>query len=167
MRWLEGKAAMVAPGQVWAAPSREAACGVVAAQFAGGDGGFSADPGSHLIPLAPSDAELFAEPRWARLWRDNEREMFAHGVVGYADDRLADGGGWHTFDVRCITCPVLVLHGTSDTLVPVAQAPQTQRLVPGAVLDVREGLGHFSIALELVPALHALLGRSGRAKRTA
>jgi pimeloyl-ACP methyl ester carboxylesterase len=167
MRWPEGRAAMAGPGQVWAAPSREAACAVVATQFASSDGGLSADPGSHLIPLAPSDAELFAEPRWARLWRDNEREMFAHGVVGYTDDRLADGNGWHTFDVRRIACPVLVLHGTSDTMVPVAQAPHTQRLVPGAVLDVRDGLGHFSIAPELLPALHALLANTGRAKKRA
>lgn len=166
MRWPEGKAAMVAPRQVWAARDREAACAVVTTQWTS-SAGLSVDPRVHSIPLAPSDAELFAEPRWAAQWRDNEREMLAHGVVGYTDDRLADGDGWHTFDVRRIACPVLVLHGTSDTLVPVAQATHTQRLVPGAALDVRAGLGHFSILPELLPALRALLAGTGRARRTA
>jgi pimeloyl-ACP methyl ester carboxylesterase len=166
MRWREGRAAMIGPAQVWAAPSRDAACAVVATQFTGRDG-LSADPQTHGIPLAPSDAELFAEPRWARLWRESERAMFAHGAAGYADDRLADGGGWDTFDVRRITCPVLVLHGSSDTMVPVAQAWHTQRLVPHAVLDVREGLGHFSIGPQLLPALHGLLARAGSVRKTA
>jgi pimeloyl-ACP methyl ester carboxylesterase len=37
--------------------------------------------------------------------------MFTHGLQGYTDDRLADGAGWVTFDVRSIRCPVTVLHG--------------------------------------------------------
>jgi hypothetical protein len=42
---------------------------------------------------------------------------------------------------------VFVLHGTSDTFAPVAHAGYTRRIVPGASLDTREGLGHFSISL--------------------
>lgn len=49
--------------------------------------------------------------------------------------------------------------GTSDTLAPAALATYTQRIVPGASLDVREGLGHFSILPEIVPVLGKLLGR--------
>jgi pimeloyl-ACP methyl ester carboxylesterase len=85
------------------------------------------------------------------------REMFASGVQGYTDDRLADGPGWGTFDVRAIRCPVTVLHGGSDTIVPVAQARHTASIVPGAKLEIHEELGHFSIASEVIGALSRLL----------
>jgi pimeloyl-ACP methyl ester carboxylesterase len=154
MRWAEGKAAILWKERVWGAASRAAALEAAEVQLAGAQGGSTA-----AIPLALSDEQLFADPEWARCWSEVTREQFAQGVVGYADDRLADGNGWHTFDVRRIRCPVVVLHGTSDTFVPVAHATYTQSIVPGASLDVREGLGHFSIIPAVVPALGALLGR--------
>jgi pimeloyl-ACP methyl ester carboxylesterase len=86
-------------------------------------------------------------------------EMFAFGVQGYVDDRLADGPGWGTFDVSRITCPVTVLHGDSDFIVPVAQAQHTAQLVPGARLRVCPELGHFSIMSQVLPELAALLRR--------
>jgi hypothetical protein len=55
-----------------------------------------------------------------------------------------------------------VLHGTSDTFVPLAHAAHTQRIVPGASLDVREGLGHFSIIPAIVPVLGELLASGDR-----
>jgi pimeloyl-ACP methyl ester carboxylesterase len=164
MRWPEGKAMMTGPEAVWRAPSREAACAVVTDQLGADGSKISVD----VLPLAPSDAQMFAEPGWARMWSETIPEWFAHGVVGYTDDRLADGGGWHTFDVRRITCPVVVLHGASDTLAPVAHASYTQRLVAGSTLDIRDGLGHFSILPEVVPALRGLLDRVGKSSaRTA
>jgi len=41
-----------------------------------------------------------------------------------------------------VTCPTLVIHGTSDALVPAAHAEDTARSVPGAELFMVEGLGH-------------------------
>jgi pimeloyl-ACP methyl ester carboxylesterase len=155
MRWAEGRAMMPLPLQIWSAPNREAALAVVTEQL--GAHGEKVSTDSSVMPLAPSDACLFAEPAWARIWESMIPEWFTHGVDGYTDDRLADGVGWHTFDVRRIVCPVTVLHGTSDTLAPVKHAHYTQRIVPGAKLDTRRGLGHFSILPEVVPALSALL----------
>jgi hypothetical protein len=49
--------------------------------------------------LAASDAELFGSPAWMTEAPAAFRAMFAQGLEGYADDRLADGAGWITFDV--------------------------------------------------------------------
>jgi pimeloyl-ACP methyl ester carboxylesterase len=154
LRWVEGKATILWKEGVWGTASRGAALRSAEERLAHVQGGSTA-----AIPMAPSDEQLFADPAWARCWSEVVREQFAQGVVGYADDRLADGDGWHTFDVGNIRCPVVVLHGTSDTFVPVGHAAHTQRIVPGASLDVREGLGHFSIIPAIVPVLGELLSR--------
>lgn len=45
-------------------------------------------------------------------------------------------------ELRAITRPTLVIHGTHDPLVPLPAGEDTARLVPGAVLRVIEGMGH-------------------------
>jgi len=154
MAWEEGKNMIAEREPIWSAASREAALEVVEAQL--GRGGAKVE-GVAGLPIAPSDERLFADPAWARAWSEMVREMFVQGVEGYVDDRLADGGGWHTFDVSRVRCPVVLLHGSSDTLAPVEHARYSQRIVPGATLDVREGLGHFSILPEIIPVLGTLL----------
>jgi pimeloyl-ACP methyl ester carboxylesterase len=102
---------------------------------------------------------LLSDPQWLAAMPKQMAEMFAFGVQGYVDDRLADGPGWGSFDASRITCPVTVLHGDSDFIVPVAQAHHTARLVPGAKLRVCPQLGHFSIVGQVLPELAALLRR--------
>ena len=46
--------------------------------------------------LAPSDVALFADPEWTKGAMAEFPAMFAHGLEGYTDDRLADGAGWVT-----------------------------------------------------------------------
>ena len=154
MRWAEGKATIGWKERVWSAEGRAAA--LEAAEVQLGVGGSQASS-TAALNLAPSDERLFADSRWTSCWTESIAEWFAQGIIGYADDRIADRDGWHTFDARRIACPVAVLHGTSDTFVPVAHAFHTQRVVPGASLEVREGLGHFSILPEIVPVLGKLL----------
>jgi len=43
---------------------------------------------------------------------------------------------------RGVTAPTLVLHGSADDVVPLASAQAYAELVPGATLEVLEGLGH-------------------------
>jgi pimeloyl-ACP methyl ester carboxylesterase len=72
---------------------------------------------------------------------------------------LADADGWGTFDVNRITCPVTVLHGGSDGLIPVANAHHTTAMVPGATLRVFPGLGHMSILSKAVEVTRELVAK--------
>lgn len=109
--------------------------------------------------LAPSDVALFRDPGWVKAALAGFPAMFASGLEGYTDDRLADGASWVTFDVTSIQCPVTVLHGGSDRMVDVIHAQHTAELVPGAELVIFDDLGHFSIVSKVVPAISNLLQR--------
>ncbi len=109
--------------------------------------------------LTPSDRALLADPGWMKEAAAAFAAMFAQGLEGYADDRLADGAGWVTFDVASIRYPVTVLHGRSDKIVDVIHAHHTAGLIPGAKLIVFDDLGHFSIVTKVVPAIRDLLQR--------
>ncbi len=157
-RWPEGRATMSRPHvlAVWEAPDRAAA--LAAATDAYGEDG-SKMRGEIAAVLAPSDLALFGDPEWMKQAMAGFPAMFAHGLEGYTDDRLADGAGWVTFDVRSIQCPVAVLHGGSDRVVDVIHAYHTAEVVPGAELVVFDDLGHFSILTKVVPAISSLLQR--------
>ena len=43
---------------------------------------------------------------------------------------------------RLLDLPALVIHGDSDRLVPLRAGRHTARCIPGARLEVIEGLGH-------------------------
>ena len=143
---------------IWRAPTRDAAIEVALRQW-GEDGSRAGiDPdGAPAAPLAPADMAMFADPTWLTGMLADLQHSFAFGVQGYADDRIADGEGWHSFDVSRIRCPVVVLHGAADTIAPVSLARHTASIVPGAVLDVRPDLGHFSITPHAIPALLSVL----------
>jgi pimeloyl-ACP methyl ester carboxylesterase len=162
MRWVEGKAMVPSASLVWNARDRATAMAIVAEQM--GEDGSKITVHTGGIPLPESDKALFADPVYLSWWLRCLKEMFTYGVAGYADDRLADGGGWGTFDVRAIACPVAVIHGGSDTFVPLAHARYTTALVPGAELRIFEPHGHFSICQEAVGTVGELLTRSRSTK---
>lgn len=73
------------------------------------------------------------------------RNMYARGVtrggvmrqmlaIGLAKSRVAE--------LRKLTVPTLVIHGDKDRLVPVAAGVDTAEAVPGAKLEIIEGMGH-------------------------
>jgi pimeloyl-ACP methyl ester carboxylesterase len=159
MRWLPGRSTMSAPHThaVWDAPDRAAA--LVAAVDAHGENGSKMLGGGMAPVLAPSDVAMFQDAEWMTAAMAAFPAMFTSGLEGYTDDRLADGPGWISFDVAAIRCPVTVLHGGSDRLVDVIHARHTTAIVPHASLLVFDDLGHFSIELEIVPAVVELLTR--------
>jgi pimeloyl-ACP methyl ester carboxylesterase len=158
MGWTEGKAMVHGAPLAWGSRDREKVMAIVTEQF-GADGNKVDVHSAGTLPA--SDQALFADPKYLACWLRNVKQMFVQGVGGYADDRLADGVGWGSFDVTRITCPVAVIHGGSDTFVPIAHARHTATIVPGATLRICGPLGHFSIANEMVSTVSDLLARSG------
>jgi pimeloyl-ACP methyl ester carboxylesterase len=159
MRWEEGRATMSGPASVgiWEAPNRDAAMKIGVETF-GEDGSKMLNPGdAPAVELSPSDMALFAEPDFVAGMASAIPAMFAQGVEGYVDDRRADGPGWGSFDVNAITCPVIVVHGGSDTICAVVQAHHTAEIVPNAALRISPELGHFSILSQVQPAVLDLL----------
>jgi pimeloyl-ACP methyl ester carboxylesterase len=152
MHDAEARATMSRPHAhaVWEAPDRDAAI-AAAVQSHGHDGGriISAADGP---PLALSDQAMLTS-RWGKLWMEDVPNMFAHGLEGYTDDRIAEGPGWISFDVGSIRCPLIVLHGADDVIADVVHARNNAAIIPGAELRLIDGLGHFSIQDELVRAL--------------
>jgi pimeloyl-ACP methyl ester carboxylesterase len=144
--------------EIWRARDRDTAIAMAEASM-GADGTRMMSQAGSGPALPPADLALLANPEWLSGFLSGLPVMFAHGVQGYADDRLADGPGWGSFDVSKIRCPVTVLHGGSDSIAPVALAHHTARIVPGAKLKIFPELGHFSILQEVLGAVRELLGR--------
>ena len=162
MRWAEGKAMNVCCHAFWYARDRAEAILLGVETFG--------PRGEKLLPpLGPpgadaSDAAFVTTPGFLSAWIPCVGEMFTSGMAGYVDDRLADANGWGSFDVQQITCPVTVLHGADDGMIPVANAHHTAALVPGATLRVFEGLGHLSIFSKAVEVTSELLTKVASAR---
>jgi pimeloyl-ACP methyl ester carboxylesterase len=103
---------------------------------------------------------LLRDPASLQAFLETAPAMWAHGVQGYTDDRLADGPGWGSFDVASIQCPVGVIHGGSDSIVPPAHAYHTAAIVPNARLRIHDSDGHLSVIQHVIPALAELLAES-------
>jgi proline iminopeptidase len=65
--------------------------------------------------------------------------------------------------LRTITVPTLVIHGAADPLVPLACGADTADKVPGARLEVIEGMGH-DLPVQLVERLAALIDAHAHGK---
>lgn len=122
--------------------------------------GRPAEPGNpesgveHLIhvfsvigsPGFPSDRELLRQQIVAGIGR-------AYHPAGTVNQLLAVvASGDRRRMLRRIGAPTLVLHGDADPLVPLAAGRDTARNIPGARLQVIEGMGH-----DLAPGLWPIL----------
>jgi proline iminopeptidase len=67
--------------------------------------------------------------------------------------------------LRAIDVPTLVIHGAADPLVPLACGIDTAELVPGARLEVIEGMGH-DLPAQLLERLLALIDAHAHGKMT-
>ena len=109
--------------------------------------------------LASADLLYLEDPNNLKSLMDDA--TFAQGVTGYADDRLADcsSQGWSSFDVANVVCPVNIIHGKVDTIVPVEHAHHTSEIVKNADLRIYPEHGHLSISDEVNSNLQLLMKR--------
>lgn len=68
--------------------------------------------------------------------------------------------------LRAIVAPTLVIHGASDPLVPLACGEDTAAQVPGARLEVIQGMGH-DLPAQLNERMLALIDANARGKMAA
>ena len=157
MRHQPARDSMAGPTttSIWEAPSRDAALALAADAF--GDDGSRMMGAVAALPAA--DMAFLTNPDYLAGAEASRAAMFANGVQGYVDDRLADGPGWVSFDVGKVGCPVIIVHGESDTIVPVLAARHTASLVPQAELRLFGPLGHFSVGEPAIAALVELASR--------
>jgi pimeloyl-ACP methyl ester carboxylesterase len=113
---------------------------------------FGADGSGFLttsdVELSEPDNALFEDEDASAALTSSIAEAFRQGVVGYAQDIFIQGRPW-AFDPGSIRITVDVVHGESDTVVPIAHSRRTAKLIPGSRLRTLAGHGHLSILSEL------------------
>jgi pimeloyl-ACP methyl ester carboxylesterase len=87
-------------------------------------------------PGLPRDAEDLHAIATASYDRDHDHEGPGRQLAAI----IASGD--RTAELRCITAPTLVVHGTADPLVAPSGGRATARAIPGAELMTIEGMGH-------------------------
>ena len=83
-----------------------------------------------------------------------ERGSYPEGMARQMVAIVASGE--RTELLKSICCPSLVIHGAADPLIPVACGIDTAALIPGARLEVIEGMGH-DMPPQLIERLLALI----------
>jgi pimeloyl-ACP methyl ester carboxylesterase len=144
----------------WFARDREAAIAAAEALYGPrGERQHERGPDGREIWSPPDQAVILGGARQAA---DPENTPFAQGVIGYADDRIADGPahGWQSFDVARVRCPVILVHGEQDWIVPLAQARHTASLLAKSELRTYPEHGHLSVGVEALQALVDVRARS-------
>ena len=161
-QWANGvdEARMDLADDFWFAPDRNTAISAAEALYGPhGEQQHEQGPNGRDIWSPPDHAVLLAGARQAA---DLDNLPFAQGVIGYVDDRIADGPaqGWQSFDVSRVRCPVNVIHGEQDWIVPVAQARHTASLLSNSTLRTYPEHGHLSVGMEALGALTDVRTRS-------
>lgn len=161
-RWAHGvdEARMDLADDFWFAPDRDAAIAAGEALYGpSGERQHEQGPYGRDIWSPPDRAVLEAA---AKQPADPENLPFAQGVTGIADDRIADGPaqGWQSFDAGQVACPVILVHGEQDWIVPIAQARHTASLLANSELRTYPQHGHISVGAESLGALVDVRERS-------
>jgi pimeloyl-ACP methyl ester carboxylesterase len=125
---------------------------------------FGADGSEFLaasgFELPEPDNALLADENAEAALESNVAEAFRQGVAGYAQDIFIQGRAW-PFDPGSIAVCVEVVHGESDTLVPLAHSRHTAELITGSRFRPLAGHGHLTILSEFPGLASALVSLRG------
>ena len=97
----------------------------------------------------------------ARMQRAIKRNVSPAGVARQMVAIAASGD--RSALLQTISVPTLVIHGAADPLVPLACGEDTARQIPGARLEVIEGMGH-DLPSQLIERLLALIDAHAHGK---
>lgn len=142
-------------------PTRAARAALLA-RPAGSDAESLIAHGVHVFRAIGSPAYPTSEQQLrARIGASIRRNVCPGGVVRQMLAIAASGD-------RCkllasIRVPTLVIHGAADPLVQLAAGVDTARVVPGARLEVIEGMGH-DLPAQLLERIAALIGEHAHGK---
>jgi len=105
--------------------------------------------GSPGFPESEEDRRKIYTARYERCYYPTgvARQMLAIMLAGSRVDLL-----------KTISVPTLVIHGSNDPLVPVEAGKDTAANIPGASLEIIEGMGH-NLPEPLIPRLVDLISR--------
>jgi pimeloyl-ACP methyl ester carboxylesterase len=118
---------------------------------------------SLLEPLNDADkAVLTDDVEFAEDLASGLREGLRTGVDGWLDDRLAFNKPWG-FDVKEISVPTMIWHGSADLKVPFSEGQWLASHVPGASAHIEQGEGHVSIGLSALDHMLDELASAGSA----
>jgi proline iminopeptidase len=130
----------------------------------GGDGDAEAmiEHGVQLLRAMSSPAYPTAEKHLRRrVARALRRSCCPGGIVRQMLAVTACGD--RTPQLRTVVAPTLVIHGAADPMVPLACGVDTARAIPGARLEVIEGMGH-DLPAQLMERLLALIDAHAHGK---
>ncbi|MDH3363678.1 MAG: alpha/beta fold hydrolase [Gammaproteobacteria bacterium] len=112
--------------------------------------------------IGSPDYPIDAETRREMVSISFDRCYFPSGFARHVAAIIKDGD--RRSRLRKITAPTLVIHGREDPLVPLAGGIDTANHVPGAALEIIDGMGH-NFPVELWPRIIGLI--ADHAKRSA
>lgn len=110
--------------------------------------------GSPAYPPEPEDLK----ERLRRSWR---RSVYPRGYRHQMAAIVANGDRRRL--LKKITAPTLVIHGNADVLVPVEGGIDTAKNIPGARLEIIDGMGH-DLPQQLIPQLTELIATHAKKK---
>jgi len=122
-----------------------------------------------LIALNAENRAVFGSPGYPESLAErlgaaraaHERSHRPDGVARQMRAVIADGS--RRDRLRTLTVPTLVIHGADDPLIPLAAGRDTAAAIPGARLEVVEGMGH-NIPQALAPRIVALVAAFARGR---